>query len=321
MENNCRNTSLYAKFVIPFAYALSLSALPVHVFSDRQSYLNYATDSLFLLVRNWQQGISVFLANEPVWLLLNAGSSSFLTPENTVRLIVFVAAFIVSRYILTSSAYSLPLSIMLLLFPVLLRNHLCALRNALATSLFLIGWYSKTQLRRWIFLLLAPFVHISFFIILLLTLVGKMLVRLRFAADVRQVAFIIIGILFAASAVTIAQMVGARHGYSYQGVVRADEVSGLGFLFWFFVLGLMFLEGKTYLREHVLCVAAITFYLTSYLFTDIGARAFESVVALVLIACTFLTGFRRRLFLAVVVVYMAVFYALRSGQPWFGFAA
>jgi hypothetical protein len=71
----------------------------------------------------------------------------------------------------------------------------------------------------------------------------------------------------------------------------------------------------------VLCVAAITFYLTSYLFTDIGARAFESVVAPVLVTCTFLTGVRRRLFLAVISVYMVVFYVTRSGQPWLGFAA
>jgi hypothetical protein len=321
VQNNCRNTSLYAKFVIPFAYALTLSALPVQVFSDRQSYFNYVTDSWFLLLRNWQQGILPLLANEPVWLLLNALLGSFLSPENTIRLIVFVAAFIVSRYLLICSAYPLTISILLLLFPVLLQNHLCALRNALAASLFLIGWYSNATLRRWLFLLLTPFVHIAFFLILVLIVVSKTLVRLRFGADVRQLVFIIIGILVALGAVTVAQMVGARHGYEYQGVVRAGEVSGLGFLFWFFVLGLMFLEGKTYLRENVLCVAAITFYLTSYLFTDIGARAFESVVAPVLVTCTFLTGVRRRLFLAVISVYMVVFYVTRSGQPWLGFAA
>jgi len=319
MRSESYRDNLYGRLIVPFVYASVLTALPVDVFYDRQSYFNYVTDSWFLLVANWQQGILPLVANEPVWLLLNALLGLFLSPENAVRLIVFIAAFIVSRYILLHSAYPLAIGVLVLLFPVLLRNQLCTLRNALATALFLVGWFSAVGGGRWILIALAALVHVSFFIIAALAIVCQILVRLRLGADIRQLVYVGMGILYTFAAVEVAQLIGARHGYDYAGLGRVSEASGIGFLYWSFALGLAFWEGRQFLRHHALPIAVITLHLTSYPFVDFGARAFESIIALILIDYSKLSSLRRQLFLASLVTYMIVFYITRTNEPWLGF--
>src|SRR5690606_2593929 len=144
-------------FIISLAYALYLANLPIDVFKDRINYLNYTLTSEHLfyerLSKNW---ISLF-SNEPLFLLINIFLSKFFSPENSLRIIIGVPAFITAYSILRVNPRYFFLLLFLLFVPQIVKNHIIHLRQGIAISFFLIGWFSNKKYIKYLFLLLTPF--------------------------------------------------------------------------------------------------------------------------------------------------------------------
>ncbi len=289
--------------VLATAYAIALVSLPFLVFRDRDNYLVYASASDVILQRFLERGILPLLSNEPVWLLINVALARMLPPDDVVRVIIAVPAFAVAWMTLRARPGRMVWLLLFLLYPAVVKNHIIHLRQGVAVALFLAGMLlAQRRGWRWLLIGLTPFIHSSFFFVLGILLLAHLSRRLRFAADLSMLVFVLATLAIVLSLEWAATALGARQASEYE--LRSGlAVSGANFVFWGAMLGIMTIEGREFLRRHRFEIAVIFFYLGTYFFTPITARVFESALLLVLIAGLALTRWRGPAFRFAVVAF------------------
>lgn len=302
-------------FFVSIAYAFLLASLPLEAFKDRGNYLVYATSPIEILSRYVNDGGVSFAFNEPVWLLINIGLSSFLAPENVLRVLIFVPAFVTSFLVLRYSPRHWPFLLAFLFAPQVIKNNIIHLRQGVAISVFLFGWFAMGN-KRLLFFFLAPFIHSSFFFVIMLLFFSRIFACLRFAYDIRTIFYVVLALVVGVGLSFIASILGARQANGYE--FTAANVSGLGFVFWFGVLVLCFMEGRDFLNRYSFSIGVLLFYLTTYFLIEISARIFESAMLLVLLACLSLTSWRGVIFILAFAGYLIFGYYLRLDQPGLG---
>jgi hypothetical protein len=293
---------------IAMVYALVLVNLPLHMFKDRAAYISYASYSDQILQRWAEHGLLHLLANEPVWLLLNVALSSALQPEDVVRAFIFVPSLAVAWMTLRSKPKHICWLFLILFYPSVIKNHLVHVRQGVAIAIFLVGVLAQGHRGlRWMLVSLTPFVHSSFFFVIIIMLLAHLSRSLRFSVGLSIFVFVLATAALLLSVEWIASALGARQAEEYQ-LLAGVAVSGINFVFWGMMLGLMAMEGKDYLGRYRCEVAAVIFYLGTYFFTPITARVFESVLLLVLIAGVSLTQWRRLVFKSAIVIFGMAFW-------------
>lgn len=319
-NNNSNNNAIcrLSGALIPIFYAYWLQSLPFLVLSDRINYLNYAQYSLDKLLWNIVQGPLAVFSNEPLWLLLNSILSFYFQPEAVVRIIIFSSAFTFSYLALRENRKYLWWVIFFLFMPQIIVHWINALRQGVAIAVFLAGWYSSNKKIKSLLFLTTVFIHTSFFFVLSIYFLSKLLVKFRLAVDIRTLAFICFSIAISFSVGWLAMLLQVRQAQQYVFNNPAD-ISGLGFLFWSFILFLMYLQGKSFLRTYVFEVSGLIFYLISYWMVPVSARIFESILFFVLIAGLKLNQWRGILFRLLIISYFLGMYIMRIDEPMFGF--
>ena len=297
-------------------YALILGALPVDRFVDRDSYLAYVDGSLAILVLNSSNGIAGLLTNEPLWLLVNILFSSFLDTENCVRAIIGISAFLVAFVTLRNNPRHIFLLVLFLLLPQVLKNYVIHLRQGLAIAVFMAGWFSISRSWRWTLIMMCPFIHASFFFIILFMFLDKALVSVRLSASLRLFNYVAAGLLFSFSATWLAGALGARQGDEYQAA--SVETSGIGFLFWLLFTFLYILQGSRFMKANAVSFSVLVFYLTGYFFLPVAARIFESALLLILLSGLKLTSYRKLCFFMLFGLYFIAQWLPRLSSPGFG---
>ena len=310
---------LYMVFVLFFsmAYGAFLSSLPLMEFMDRENYLNYADNSLFLFEKYRDWGPIPLLANEPLWLLVNGGLSTFLHPESVLRLIIFFPATLVTWLVMIRYPKHFIWLLFFLLFPAVIKNHVIHLRQGFAVAVFLLGWFTKKPSVRWTILATTPLIHGSFLFILGILFLSRSMTYIRLGPDLRTSILTTLSVGLGVVFAWLVGLVGARQGEYHD--FSASQGSGLGFFFWFIIFSIWLFQGSKFLRKHAFESGIIIIYLGTYWLVNVTARIFESGLLLVLLASLNLTGWRRQLFFA---AYLALFFfqwILRLDKPGFGF--
>lgn len=310
----------YLCFFVALIFSFLLSSLQVDIYIDRVNYLVYANDSIGIFARNLLGGFSEVLFNEPLWLFINIALSTALSPENIVRVIIFVSTFIVFYLVLKNvePKYFI-LALLILLLPQVLKNNIIHLRQGAAISCFLIGWFAHGTNKRYLFYIFAALIHSSFIIIIAGIVGVNIVLFLRLSYGVRNVIFTLVGFFVAFFGLYLAEILGARQGDSY----KAEEVSvsGFAFIYWsgFFVL--ITLQGKGFLLKHVYSVFFIFLYLCTYFFLPVTARVFESVILLVLLSIIDFKGQYKYLGIIYFLMYFFALWVMRIDEPGFGWLA
>lgn len=299
------------------SYGLSLSILPVDAFMDRENYLRYAESAAAMLEGRAREGFLPLLANEPVWLLINAVLSRLVSPEDVLRLIILMSGSVVAFVTLQARPKDALWISVFLLLPQVMMNHITHLRQGLAVAIFLIAWFRASGVRKWTLMGLTPFVHSSFFIVLLLLGLAWGSSRLRLAWGLQAALFIGVSLGIGLGIEQIAAAAGARQANEYR--FAAGQVSGLGFAFWCAVVALMVVEGKAYIRQHAFALGLLIFYLITYFMVESGVRVFESGLMVVLLAGLQLRRWRRVLFTTAIMGYLLFSWLPRLDMPALGF--
>lgn len=298
-------------------YGVFLAALPMDPFKDRDNYLNYAENSLSTLDTFWELGPLAAAVNEPLWLLLNHGLSLVLAPVQVVQLIIMVSATTVSWLMLTRARCN-PLWLVVLLFlPQVIKNNIVHLRQGAAIAVFLAGWFASGRPKRLLCFALAPFIHASFFFVLCLLVVARVLVASRATVLLRIAVGVATFAMVGWAAYSLAPVLGARQVEDYEFI--ANEISGLGFLLWSGVLALMLAQGRRFILEHSFALLCLGLYLSLYFVAEFSARIFESAMLVVLIAALRTTAWRRQALQVVVVFLLLYQYLTQLDQPALGF--
>lgn len=302
--------------VFSLIYAFALTFLPLEIFQDRANYLTYAEFSALILYRLTSQGLLSLATNEPLWLLINIVLTHFFERETTLRIIIFVPAFILSLVLVRNNPNNVFWMIFILLMPQVIKNHIVHLRQGVAVSVFVAGCYARPQWLRLTLMSLSGFIHSSLFVIIAIGSITWMVRALRLSPAFRMLAFSMCFLLISVLFPLLAGWLGARQADLYANEVL--DVSGVGFIFWLLVLCLYISGGMTFVRNNSFSMAILIFYIASYFTTPVAGRIFESGIILVVLIGIALTGWRRQVFLSALTSFTFLAYLLRLDQPWLG---
>lgn len=305
--------------VFAIVYAATLSQIPNEEFGDYKNYLEYVINSREILLRNLEGGFFVTFFNEPLWLMINAILNEFSSPENAVSVIIFCSAVIFSVLTISNvSIKSFAWVILFLLLPLVLKNYLIHIRQGLAISLFLLGYFSNSRQVKLLSIALSPLIHSSFFFIIPFLYLSNSRVILRQKEWIGCLIYFLLSIVFSNILGFIALFLGARQGAEIELFIVNS--SGLGFIFFAYLFVLMILEGKGFYRTFSFEIGILIFYLATYFTLSISARIFESVAMLVLLSGLSLSGWRRMSFLFGILFYGFLSWFIRFDQPLMGFS-
>ncbi|BBR38831.1 hypothetical protein WP3W19E03_13560 [Aeromonas veronii] len=306
-------------FILALFYSAALVyIIPMEGILDRSNYLVYASSSDVIFARYFVNGLLSVLTNEPVWLFLNVTLSKYLTSEQVVYTFILVSSFISSYLILKVSPKYFFILLLFLFVPQVISKYVVHLRQGLAISIFLIGWNINNKWRL-LFYILAPLIHSSFFIVLLLLVYTEVLLKLKLANDLRSIAVLILGLAVGLGLGFITSILGARQANEY--AFASVSVSGLAFVFWFCILTLFWLQGRHFLKQHSFAISGLIFYLSTYFFIEVTGRVFESIIIIVLISSVGLTQWRRSIFIFLLLCFVILSWTLRIEQPWLGWGS
>jgi len=308
---------LLLTLVLAVSYGLVLANFPIDVFKDRDNYLNYVLNSDIILGINASAGLLTLFANEPLWLLLNTLMKQIFEPEQAIRFYIFMSATTFSFLFLRKDPGNIVWLVLFLFGPQIVKNYIIHLRQGVAISIFFIGWTLVGSKKHWMVMMLTPFIHASFFFVLVFLVLDKFTTRFRLSGVLRISVFFIAGLLFTLSVGYLAAAVGARQANEYG--FSAEGISGLGFIFWLSILFIFILQGASFIKRYSFEVSVLIFYLCAYFFIEVSGRVFESTLFLVLLAGLTMNGWRKPAFLSLILFYSVFSYILRLGQPWLGF--
>jgi hypothetical protein len=299
------NINVYFKswyFVLPFSilYSLALSQIPSTATTDFSSYLAYISDSSYLLTSRSVFSLG-FYVNEPLWLYINYLLSIVFNPDIAVRVIIFTSSFVVSSTLLRLSGLSFIWVLIALLSPISIKNSIFHIRQGLAVSFFVLGFYTQSSYFSRLLLLSSPLIHSSFFFILPLYCLSKLKSFLSFESRLKTFMYMCFGFFIVVFGLFFAYMSGARQILAY--LSTEVHVSGFGFLVWLSVFLLFIAQGRSFLNSYAFEVSILSLYLSTYFIFLFSARVFESCYLLVLASGFSLTGDRLKAYTCLIPVY------------------
>ena len=301
---------------ISLTYAVSLASLPIDAFKDRDNYLHYAEFSSYIIEKFQDSGFLSLLANEPLWLFMNAAIGQVLSPAWTIRAIIFASAFTVSFVLLRRYSGHLILLTLFLLSPQILKDFVIHLRQGLGLGVFLLGYYASPQWMRALLITCAGLIHSSFFIVTAIGMTAYFSTKVQVNTWIRLGLVTSLFTLGVFSLIEIANFVGARQADRYADTTL--QISGLGFLLWAGVLAVFLTSGPRFLKDHIFAASLLSCYLAAYFVTPLAARIFESGLPIVLTAGLFLKPLQKIIFLSIFMFYGAYMYISVSATPWLG---
>jgi len=302
---------------LALGYAIPLSLIPHEGIIDRGNYLAMAQSGPLILAGFLGEGIGAFLANEPVWFLINAVLGLFFEAEAAVAGLILVSATLAVYSVLRQSRRDLLIVVGFVLINGFLKNYVIHLRQGLAIAIFLAGYYSKRSSVRYFSCTLAAFTHSSFFFILALMIIRDVGNWMRLDPAIRLAGIGIFGLMLGALLPLVAGAVGARQAEEYEFTSAA--ISGIAFVFWSMMLVVLLSEGPKYIRENLLPLGGVIFYLSTYFFIEVTGRIFESILIVILISGLDLTGWRRSVFILAIFVFAGYQWLAASSRPLAGF--
>ncbi len=287
--------------LLAVVYSTVLASLPMDLFQDRANYLDHAEAPFEILVGYAVGGPLTVLFNEPLWFLINAVLSLLLSPEWVVRVIILFSSFIAAYFIL-SSGYKRYLFLILFLFlPQVMRKYTTHLRQGMAISVFMLGLISGKKSYKLILIYLSSFIHSSLFFVVFVYVIGVVIRRVKFSAELQTTTYTLLGLILAPLSLFVASLVNARQAARYD--LGLADVSGLGFVFWFVIVSMFICQGSKYVKKHFLSVGGLIVYLSFYFFFDASARVFSSFIPFILISGLDLSSHKKRFFLFFVFLY------------------
>lgn len=306
-------------WIIPFIYALSLCFLipnDAKLIIDRENYWNYINNSKDLIVFYWNISPLVLVANEPLWLLINFLLSSLFTQANAVYLIIFFSSYLFARVVLKQNKGMFWFVILCLLSPQLIKNYIIHLRQGLAVTVFIMAHFQNGKFKKQFQLLLTPFIHASFFLLIPLYYLSYFIANHKIFRHFTLAIFVTIGFLIAFLTGIVATFMGSRQADEY--LFNGSLQSGFGFVFWSLILLLISFQGKKFIYRNPFVLILLITYLTTYFNLEVTARIFESGLILVLLSYKELTNWRKQCFLIAILFYFIFGYFQKLGLPYLG---
>lgn len=293
--NNNYYIYLVLFFSIFYAYFIS-NIIPFdhQIVADRQNYITKVIKSEFLLSKYLKSGFFTLLSNEPIYLYINYILFKIFHVELVIKIIIFFSSFLTSYLVLKHNPRYFFFLILFLFFPALIFKFISHIRQGVAISIFLLGWFSAHKNLRLLLYFFSALIHSSFLIVSFLYFLAWIFEKLKFSIILRIIFTIFFGLFFSFSIKYISEILGARQSQTF--LFEIGDVSGFGFIVWLFIFFLYFMEGYKFIKNNNFAFICIIFYLSTYFFLDFTIRIFEAIIIIILLASLDLTFWRKQIF-------------------------
>lgn len=270
-------------FCLGLVYVNFLSLLPNELFRDRNNYLIYASSAQDVI--STYPGILLFF-NEPVFLYFNYILGKIFPFEFIPHIFVYITTSVYFYFIASyaKNFVTLLLGIALSLFiPYILQNEVVALRQGVATALFMLAFFNfKDQKKIIASLFFCSLYHSIFFIFLFFYLLNFI-----FFKNMELYKKVIINFLwmffFSLIAIVVAKFFGLRQGDEYTGNTQIGGSGGAFIVFLSTLLYLWFWGDRSNKRLYEFAILGIVIFLTAYFLTPIAGRMYNTIMPFVLI--------------------------------------
>ena len=302
------NTSKYYYYffssIFLVIYVVFLTFMPNDWFRDRENYLIYAGSAES--IQKLYSGL-YFYFNEPLFLKINSFSSIFfdykVIPQFFVFFISFTFCFNLMKNSKTIIVYILGI-ILLLTIPYIIQSQLVALRQGLATAIFMWGFLSfKDEKKVAVLILICAFIHSIYFLIFFFYCINFIFFKnLDFN---RKLFFNSVGMIcFSIFSIAVVRFFGLRQGEEYSE--NFNQGSGGAFILFVFVFVYLLVYGsKENKRLYDFSILGVLLFLSAYFLTPIAGRFFNTIapfVVLLLVQRSRLIDILFLLFLSIIFV-------------------
>lgn len=271
-----RSIYLMVSFLIALIYILFLCALPNEWFRDRYNYISYAANSSEIFDSYW--GVAKYF-NEPLFLHLNIFLSKYISAyQIPIIFILFICS--VNMFFLIKRSNNILLFFLgvcfFLFFPYLIQMQLVTLRQGLATSVFMLGYfYLKNPIKVFIVCLICAFIHSIFFVISFYYLMNFIIFSEK-SFKFKLIFNFIFALLVSIFSIFILSSLGMRQAEVYQAVEFSRGGGG------FIVVGAIFLYLLFFFKEednklYEFVVFGILIFLVLYFLNPIAGRLLNTI--------------------------------------------
>ncbi len=301
--------------IVALIFALSLVFLiPSDGILDRFNYLELLTagrDSVFFEKTN---NFLTVLFNEPIWFALNYILSNYFEPSTSLDIIIFFSAFTTVYLLLKNNTSNFIFTLVILLSPQILKNNVVHIRQGLAISFFLLGFFSRQKIN--FFYLLSCLIHSSFFVVCTFILLTSIFEKFKLSVIIQLFIILLLSISANFLLLSKGSMIDARQFNAYEN--KDVELSGLAFIYWTFILILYLNDSLLFKKRNMWLIGLLIFYLATQFFIPYSPRIFESALPIFLFSGSELTSLRRILFRSSYFFYVLFLYYMLSSAPFFG---
>lgn len=263
-------------------YVFFLSLMSNSWFRDRDNYLIYAIDAESIIMLYNEANILFF--NEPIFLYINLYLEKIIDynyiPNIFVCFTTLVFVFFLAQK--SKNLFIFCLGIFLSLFvPYMIQSELVALRQGIATSLFILAFFLiQSEKKIAVVLFICALIHSIFFLFFLIWILNFYFLKdfnIRAKLLLNFIIMFILSFLF----LIIAQVLGLRQGDEYQQNMDVQRSGGAFLLFLGVAIYLYLYGDKNDKRLYEFTLIGLVIFLTTYFLTPIAGRFFNTIIPFV----------------------------------------
>jgi len=275
---------------------------------DRVNYLARAISGAFYYDNFSLLTFFISLRDEPLFSLIFFFMDQLGIPDvASVRTIIFLSTLTTFFVMLHNGRIPLYAFTFLLFFDWFISNYINSLRLALASSIFLLGWFYANGYKKKLIFALTPLIHYNFFIVLGLVWLESVLRKMKMSVDMSILITALSGLTFGIFVFIIANFVGF--------IELSDRYSGfdgfvgitLGPLFFLSLLIIFLMQGNAFKKKNLFSIMLITFYISSVFFFPPVSRVLISTIVLILVSGFSIKSYYKYIFIIMVMLYTFLF--------------
>lgn len=306
--------SIYFGVALIFATLITFIDVVLNIqfldIGDRVNYLARAISGRFYYDNFSFLTFFISLKDEPLFSLIFFFMDQLGIPDvASVRTIIFLSTLTTFFVMLHNGRIPLYAFTFLLFFDWFISNYINSLRLALASSIFLLGWFYLSGNKKKLIFALTPLIHYNFFIVLGLVWLESALKKMKISVDMSILITALSGFIFGIFVFVIANVLGfieLSDRYSdFDGFVGIT----LGPLFFLSLLIIFLMQGDAFKKKNLFSIIVITFYISAVFFFPPVSRVLISTIVLILVSGFSIKSYYKYIFIIIVMLYTVLFAA------------
>lgn len=268
--------------------------------TDRKNYHDNVIDGEILFENAINSNFPVIFFTESLFKFVYFIFSKLgLSPEYAIKIVILISIILFFRVLFSFRGLNIWEILLIFFCPTVIVNFIMTIRQGFALSIFLFIFFQVKNKR---LINLIPLIHFAYFIVLPVFYLSNYIKK---RTEINPILWLSLFLFFCVSlSIFILKITNSLNLFYFDAF--QDNVQfkfGFGIIFWFFILLLFVLEGKYFLNKYMFESMIVIFYIGTVAFFNPFSRILQASSVFVLLAGFTLTGWRRQMFIIILVLF------------------